>query len=396
MIRRTAERHLRAVARRQPVVTLTGPRQSGKTTLCRAVFRGKPYVSLEAPDVREYAERDPRGFLAQYEGGAVFDEVQRVPGLLSYLQGMVDEDPRPGRFVLSGSQNLAMQRAVSQSLAGRTALVSLLPLGYEELERFEGHPTDLFSTLLTGGYPAIHDRGVRAAEWLADYVATYVERDVRLLLGVSDLGAFQRFLRLTAGRAGQIVNFSALAADAGISHNTASAWLGVLEASYLVARLPAYHRNLGKRLVKAPKLCFLDSGLLAWLLGIRDPDQLRNHPLRGAVFESWVASEILKARAHHGRAPEVTHYRDRHGTEIDAVVETETDVVLVEAKSGETVAGDFFGALARVAPLVQAAAKPRSVLPLIVYGGASPQTRADARVVPWSRITSIDWVRGRA
>ena len=392
MVRRVLEQHVRKVARQSPVVTIMGPRQSGKTTLARAVFRGKPYVSLEAPDLREYARTDPRGFLAQHPDGAVFDEVQRAPDLLSYLQGMVDDDPRPGRFVLTGSQNLMLHRAVSQSLAGRTSLVTLLPLARDEVVRFRDHPLGLFDTLLTGGYPAIYDRGEAAGAWLADYVATYLERDVRQLLAVTDLGTFQRFLRLAAGRSGQILNASALAGDVGLSHNTVMAWLGVLEATYIVARIPAYHRNVGKRIVKAPKLCFLDSGLLCYLLGIRNAQQLRQHPLRGAVFESWVVSEIIKARAHRGRISEVSYYRDRHGTEIDAVVEADECTVLVEAKSSETVASDFFSGLAKVAPLIGAAAAPKKLARVVVYGGSAAQSRTDATVVPWSRMRAEEWL----
>lgn len=392
MVRRTAEQQLRALARRHPVVTLTGPRQSGKTTLTRQVFRGKPYVSLEAPDVREYALRDPRGFLGEFPRGAVIDEVQNVPSLVSYLQGIVDEDPAPGRFILTGSQNLALQSAVSQSLAGRTALMLLLPLGREEVERFPKHPSGLFDSLLAGGYPAIHQRRPPPSEWLADYIATYLERDVRRLLGVADLLAFQRFLRLAAAHSAQLINFSRLAADAGMSHNTASAWLGVLEASYIVMRLPAFHGNVGKRIVKAPKLCFLDSGLLAWLLGIRDAEQLRHHPLRGAVFESWVASEVVKAQAHHGQPVGVEHYRDRHGTEVDLVAEAGQARWLIEAKSGETVGSDFFDALARVAPLVEE--EGRRVERIVVYGGEAAQRRSQGRVIPWSKIAQVDWARG--
>jgi predicted AAA+ superfamily ATPase len=391
VVRRVLERHLRAAAKKSPVVTIAGPRQSGKTTLARAVFPRKAYVSLEPPDIRELARTDPRGFLADYPDGAIFDEIQRAPEILSYLQGLVDEDPRPGRFVLTGSQNLMMHRAVSQSLAGRTAMVTLLPLARDEVTRFPRHPSELFETLLTGGYPAIFDRASSPGSWLSDYVATYVERDVRELLEVTDLGAFQRFLRLAAGRSGQIVNASSLASDVGLSHNTVTAWIGVLEASYLVARLPAYHRNVGKRLVKAPKLVFLDSGLLSWLLGIRTTEQLRHHPLRGAVFESWVTSEILKARAHRRFAPDVSYYRDQHGTEVDAVVETDEEAVLVEAKSGETLSGDFVAALERVAPLVAVAAAPRTALRRVVYGGAAAHSRNGTRFVPWSKIQDVSW-----
>ena len=248
MIPRTLHRKLRQLARQFPVVTVTGPRQSGKTTLCQMVFPAKTYVSLEAPDVRAYAQQDPRGFLAQHASGAILDEVQRVPDLLSYLQGEVDSRPTPGRFILTGSANLALLGNVSQSLAGRTAVLTLLPLAHGEALRFPDPSGDLFATMWRGGYPAIYDRRPEPADWLGSYVATYVERDVRQILNVTDLLAFQNFLGLCAGRSAQLLNLSALAADAGITHNTARAWLSVLEASYLAFRLPALHANVRKRL----------------------------------------------------------------------------------------------------------------------------------------------------
>jgi hypothetical protein len=376
-------------------VTVTGPRQSGKTTLVRSVFRGKPYVSLEARDMREYAATDPRAFLAHHSAGAIIDEIQRVPDLLSYLQGEADVDPRPGRFILTGSQNLLMHRAVSQSLAGRTALLTLHPLAWDEVGRFPKHPMQLLEALFTGGYPAIHDRRLPPGEWLADYVSTYLERDVRQLLAVSDLGSFSRFLRLLAGRSAGLINASSLGADAGVTHATARVWIGVLEASYLVLRLPAFHRNVGKRLVKTPKIHLLDSGLHCFLLGIRDPDQLRVHPLRGAVFESWVVSEVAKARTSRGRPLDLTYFRDQHGLEVDLVVETDDDVALVETKSGETIAGDFFSGLDRAGPIVARAAAPRRIRPLVVYGGQESQRRTAGQAVPWSQVPIAGWMRSR-
>ena len=389
VIRRSIEKHLRQIARHQPVVTLTGPRQSGKTTLAKVVFRGKSYVSLESLDTREFASSDPRRFLAEYAQGAIIDEVQRAPDLLSYLQEEVDSDPSPGRFILTGSQNLQMIRKVSQSLAGRTALVTLLPCERREVERFPVVPDDLFESMLIGGYPAIHDRRVPASKWIADYVVTYLERDVRDLLGVGDLGAFQRFVRLAAGRASQVTNFAALGADAGISHNTASAWLSVLEASYLVYRLPAFFRNVGKRLVKAPKVLFTDSGVLCYLLGISTRDQLVQHPLRGAVFETWVIGEVLKARLAAGLTPNLYYYRDHHGTEVDLVIEDADTVTLVECKSGATVGADFFSGLDKVAAIVEASGVSRKVQRLVIYGGDASQSRSSGRVVPWHKAASI-------
>jgi predicted AAA+ superfamily ATPase len=392
VIQRTLAAKLTALARHFPIVTVTGPRQSGKTTLCRASFPDKPYVSLEAPDMREFAVRDPRGLLADYAKGAVFDEVQRAPELLSYLQGEVDERPARGRFILTGSANFALLQSVSQSLAGRTGLLQLLPLSLEEIRRFPGAPRELFALLWRGSYPALYDRRLEPRDWFGAYVGTYVERDVRQILNVTDLGAFQTFLRLCAGRSGQLLNASALGADAGVTHNTARAWLSVIETSYLAFRLQPYHANLNTRLVKTPKLHFYDSGLLCYLLGITRPEQLREHPLRGAIFESWVVSEIVKARAHLGLAANLTFFRDRKGLEVDAILERGAEVVAVETKSGQTVATDFFSALhsftAMLGTRKRSAAK---VTALVVYGGTQGQHRSEATVIPWSKLDEVDW-----
>ncbi|MBI2894749.1 MAG: ATP-binding protein [Deltaproteobacteria bacterium] len=389
MINRDLGRTLRAVARLYPVVTVTGPRQSGKTTLCKAIFPRKPYVSLEALDVRDFAAVDPRGFLAEYRRGAVIDEVQNAPGLLSYLQVDVDENPVPGRFVLTGSQHLGLSAAVSQSLAGRTAILYLLPPGLNELERFPAAPSSLWDTLFAGAYPRIHDRRIPPVRWLSDYVSTYVQRDVRALLRVTELSTFATFLKLCAARTGQEVNLSALGSDAGITHDTARAWLSVLEASFICFRAPAWHVNVTSQAVKAPKLHFFDSGLACHLLGIRDPGQLAHHPLRGALFESWVASEIFKARAHRGLEPALYHYRDAKRLEVDLLVNAGEVALLVEAKSAQTIAPDFFGSLDKLSALLTAIG--RASRAYVVYGGASGQRRAKAQVLPWHEIASVGW-----
>jgi predicted AAA+ superfamily ATPase len=396
VIERVLQVVLLAQAGTFPAVTVTGPRQSGKTTLCRMAFPAKPYVSLEPPDVRGFAISDPRGFVAQYADGAVIDEVQRVPGLASYLQVELDAQPTPGRFILTGSANLALLQPVSQSLAGRTALLTLLPLGHEEVLRFpaRGSPAqtdDLFTTLWRGGYPVLFDRQLPPTEWLGAYVATYVERDVRQLLNVVDLLAFQTFLRLCAGRVAQLLNLSALGADAGVTHNTARAWLSVLESSYIACRLPPLHANLRKRLIRTSKLLFYDSGLLCYLLGIREPAQLRHHPLRGAVFETWVISEILKARAHRGLPAQTWFYRDRKGEKIDLVIDSGDGLTLVEVKSGQTVPDDAFPALTRAAASVVLAVPGRLVRRVLVYGGDTRAKRNDTELVPWHQLHTIDW-----
>jgi len=391
MIARVLEARLRDLAGKFPIVTVTGPRQSGKTTLCRAVFPDKPYVSLEAPDIQEYARRDPRGFLADHDEGAVLDEVHRVPELLSYLQPLVDEQPTRGRFVLTGSANFALLQSLGQSLAGRTGLLELLPLSLEEIRRFPEPPDDLLTLLWRGSYPALYDRELEAGDWYPSYVSTYLERDVRTILSVGDLLAFQTFLRLCAGRVSHLVNFSGLAADAGVTHNTARAWLSVLEAGYVAWRLPPFHVNLSKRLVKTPKLHFTDSGLACYLLGIRSADQLRDHPLRGAIFETWVASEILKSRVHRGLPPSLSFFRDRKGLEVDIVIEDGRSLLAIETKSGQTIAGDFFAGLESFRALAAESHPARHPKAFLVYGGAEAQKRSIAEVVPWSNLDRCQW-----
>jgi predicted AAA+ superfamily ATPase len=387
----SADRLLRPLlerrARTSPVVVLTGPRQSGKTTLVRQVFASKPYVNLEAPDVRQRALGDPRGFLDAFPDGAVLDEVQRAPELLSYIQVDVDARRQPGRWILTGSQNLLLLSGVSQSLAGRSALLELLPFSVAELRNAGWLEDDLYSLLWRGGYPALYDRGEEPHEWLASYVATYVERDVRQALNVGDLLAFQTFLGLAATRTGQLLNLSALGSDAGISHNTAKSWLAVLEASYLALRLPPFHRNLGKRLVKTPKLHLLDSGIACYLLGIRTPDELRLHPLRGAIFESWVAVEIIKAHQAAGLRPKLSFFRDAHGLEIDLMLERGREMVGVEVKSGATVPNEAFAPLDAVASLV-----PELRSRVVIHGGAESFEQRGGRALSYRAIDAFDWV----
>lgn len=390
---RTLEGALRRAATESPAVAVTGPRQSGKTTLCRACFPDHAYVSLEPLDTREFAVTDPRGFLQGYPGPVIFDEIQRAPDLLGYLQEEIDADPRPGRYVLTGSQHFGLLASVSQSLAGRVALLHLMPLSLEEARRFPGCPEGLWDVVWTGGYPRIHEAGLAPDLWLADYLATYVQRDVRQVVNVSDLDAFTAFLRLAAGRSAQELNLSSLGSDAGITHPTVRSWISVLETSFVVFRASAWYRNQRKRVIKAPKLHFVDSGLLCHLLGIRSPEQLRVHPLRGPIFESWVASEILKARVHRRRPADLYHLRETGGLEIDLLVE-EAGLTAVEMKSAATVASDFFrNLLALKNRLDKRGAVPGQELRLrLVYGGETAQRREGVDVVPWHAVQDVSWV----
>jgi predicted AAA+ superfamily ATPase len=391
VIERRLGTKVQALARRFPVVTVTGPRQAGKTTLCRALFPRHRYVSLEAPDTCEYATEDPRGFLAEVAKGAVIDEVQRAPALLSYLQEEVDARPRPGRFVLTGSANLGLLAGVSQTLAGRTGILTLLPFSHDELRGFPNAPRDRESTLWSGAFPAVFDRRIPVSDWFSAYLATYVERDVRQVLNVSDLQAFQSFVRLCAGRAGQLVNLSSLGSDCGITHNTARSWLSVLEASYVVQRVTPWHANLGKRLIKTPKIYFVDTGLLCALLGIRAAGQLAEHPLRGAIFENWVVTEILKSRTHRALPPDIHFFRSRAGLEVDVLVDAGASLLAAEVKAGQTIATDFFGSLSELRSLVLAATPARRLRRRLVYGGETARRWSGVDVVPWSRVADMAW-----
>lgn len=374
---------LARLARGFPVVAITGPRQSGKTTLARSAFPRLPYVNLEDPDTRQLALADPRRFFARHAQGAVLDEAQRAPELLSYLLGVVDASQRMGRFVLTGSQQFGLMDDVAQSLAGRVGMLTLLPLSQPELAAAEPEIT-LEQRLWRGGYPALHaaHREVDPAHWFAAYLATYVERDVRRLLNVSNLMTFQRFLAMCAARSGQLLNLSALASDCGISQPTARQWITVLQASHLVVLLPPYHRNFGKRLVKMPKLHFLDSGLLCHLLRIAEPAELQVHAARGAVFETWAVAETLKHRYNRGLPADLYFWRDNHGLEVDLVFEHQGRLHCVECKSGMTYAADWPGAARRW----RAAAGPDAAPPLLLYGGDDSHEQADHHVVSWREL----------
>lgn len=365
-------------ARQYPVVTLTGPRQSGKTTLAKSLFPEHAYANLENPVERDYAASDPVAFLGQYSGGVVIDEIQRVPSLLSYIQCIVDENPdKHGRFILTGSQNLQIMRGVSQSLAGRTALASLLPFSLAEL----GGSQDVWETLWRGFFPRIFHDNLNPTEALAFYTATYLERDVRELVKVKDLSRFSQFLRLCAGRTGQLLNAANLAADCGIAGKTAMEWVSILEASYIIRRLSPWFSNVSKRLSKTPKMYFLDTGLVCYLLGIDSPGQLANHPLRGAIFETFVMTEFWKHYANGGVTDRLFHYRDGSQREIDLLDECSPRRLLVEIKSGQTPSAEWGETLKRIS-----AAIPGTSRLCVVYGGRLSQVRSGVEYVPWSRI----------
>lgn len=369
-----------------PVVALTGPRQSGKTTLAKFVAGQRPYVSMEDPDVRDFALEDPRGFLARFGDGAVLDEVQRCPQLFSYLQGIVDADKRPGLFILTGSQQFGMMESITQSLAGRVALLQLLPFSLGELQAADVAPPDVDTLLYKGLFPPLHDRDIAPADWLSSYVATYLERDVRQLLNIQNLSLFQRFVGLCAGRVGQLLSVDGLASDAGISRQTAAGWLSVLEASHIVFLVRPWFANIGKRLIKTPKLYFCDTGLAAWLLGAKTLEYVAGLPQRGALFENWAMTELLKAQTNAGLPANLYFLRDKTGHEVDAFVPIAPEAfAAVEVKAGQTVAADFFKGL----DYWRKTLAVKTFQPWLIYGGETPQTRERGEILPWNGLTPL-------
>ncbi len=394
MFTRILAKELVSAAEKLPVVTLTGPRQSGKTTLVRQVFPDHDYVSLERPDERARALADPLGFLNHFRGNAILDEVQRAPDLLSYIQVAVDEDDRPGRFVLTGSQNLLLMEGISQTLAGRTAILHLLPLSVAELlgrptlrpEELDTTPPEaasptpgLWTTLWKGFFPRIHDKDLRPDRWLADYYQTYVERDLRDVLRVLDLDAFDRFVRLTAARTGQELNLSALATDAGISQPTAKEWLTALRVGFVITLLPPHYASFRKRLRKRSKLHFIDTGLACYLLGIYDATTLERHPLRGPIFESFIVSELMKGFLNCKREAPLFFWKDTTGHEIDILIDLGSRLLPVEVKSGLTVPEDAFDTL-RWWTQLPGNTNHKAVL---VHGGTKCYKVRDVTVLPW-------------
>ena len=385
MITRDVEQTIRTLLKGFPVITLTGPRQSGKTTVAKALFSDRPYTTLEDPDTRMTAQDDPRSFLERFPDGAVLDEVQRCPQLLSYLQTIVDNDKRMGRYILTGSQQFGLMSGITQSLAGRTAFVELLPFSLAELARAGKVPTSADAMLLAGCYPPLYDREVPPSAWFGAYVTAYIERDVRQMLKIQELETFQRFVRLCAGRTGQLLNLSSLAIECGITHNTAKAWISVLEASYLVFLLRPHHTNFNKRLVKMPKLYFYDVGLVSWLLGIRTTEHMNPHPLRGALFENFVIAELIKSRLNKGERPQIYFWRDSNGNEVDIIIEQGGRLMPIEIKSGKTVTREAFAGVNKWRDLAGGAVME----PTLIYGGADDYSHNGIRVVGWNKTGDV-------
>ena len=380
MIPRKITNKLLDLSTKYPVVAITGPRQSGKTTLVKHTFSDKKYLSLEDPDTREYAITDPRGFLSTCPDGAILDEVQRAPDLFSYIQTIVDDRNKEGLFILTGSFNFGLMEGITQSLAGRTGLLTLLPFSYHELAGVDTAPSLLEKLLYSGGYPRIYDKDLPPSEWYANYITTYLERDVRALKKIGDLDQFQKFIKMCAARCGQLLNLSSLGNDCGITHNTAKEWLSVLRASYIVFLLQPHFKNFNKRLVKTPKLYFYDTGLLCYLLGITNYSEINTHALRGPIFESWVISELIKGRFNRGLKENLYFWRDNTGNEVDCIIEQGNNLLALEIKSGQTISKDFFKGLLYWSKI----SGIKTTDTYLVYGGDQSQERKDGIVKGWN------------
>ena len=378
-IERELSAELLESSREMPLVAILGPRQSGKSTLAKLSFPEKEYISLEDIDAREFATQDPIGFLKKYKRGAIFDEIQRVPSLFSYLQTEVDNDDAPGRYILTGSHQFSLVERITQSLAGRIRLLRLLPLSFDELGVED---MNLEKLMFCGMYPRIHHRNLRPSRWLADYFETYIQKDVRMIKNIGDLDKFVTFVKMLAARAGQILNLSSLGNDCGISHNTAQSWLTVLEGSYIVFTLQPHHKNFNKRLVKSPKVYFYDSGLLCYLLNITKESELATHSLRGGIFEGMMLTEILKYYYNIGMKPPLYFWRDKIGNEIDGLLEYSQELVPVEIKSGQTINASFFKGL----NYWQKIASYQGAMYLL-YGGDESYLRSGVHITSWRQVT---------
>ncbi|MFN3489142.1 MAG: ATP-binding protein [Emticicia sp.] len=382
MIKRNITKTINELMLVYPVIALTGPRQSGKTTLLKSMFKDYRYVSLENPDNRLFAEQDPNSFLELYNQNVIFDEIQRVPSLFSYIQTLVDESKIMGQFVLSGSQNFSLMKNITQSLAGRVALFKLLPFDFEELQSHNLLLPDYASMIVRGCYPALYDRPIPTATFYANYIETYVERDLSELLNVKDIRLFRTFLKLCAGRIGQQLNLTNLANEAGISIPTVKSWLSILESSYIVYQLSPFFNNFNKRLVKSTKLYFYDTGLVSFLLGIKSEKAIHESEFKGALFENMVINEYMKQNYHHNLYHEFYYWRDSNGHEVDLLVSNETAYDIIEIKATKTVLPKLFEGL----DLLKNIGKETINRKILVYGGVENQNRNDYKVWAWNNL----------
>lgn len=382
MVNRESASRLVKLAKAFRSVAVVGPRQSGKTTLCKAIFPQKPYISLENPDTLEFARTDPRGFLSQFKDGAILDEIQRAPHLFSYLQQVLDETKKKGLFILTGSNNFLLQENITQTLSGRVAYLQLLPLSLAELKASKKMRLDYGWHVLNGGYPEVITRKINSSDWYANYINTYVERDVRQLKNISSLSQFTKLLRLCAGRTGQILNLTSFSNDCGIDQKTVASWLSVLQSSYIIYLLKPYYSNFNKQIVKTPKLYFYDTGIACSLLGITNAKQIATHSAKGALFENMVVCELLKERFNSGMADNLYYWRDKMGNEVDIVLDNAGKVTAMELKAGETISQDFFKGIEYFSSL-----NNKVTQKILLYGGKQEQKRTNGIIVkPWSEL----------
>ncbi len=385
MIVRNAETTLKKLAIQFKAIALTGPRQSGKSTLARTSFPKKKYVSLENPDIRESALNDTRGFLKSMPDGAIIDEAQRVPELFSYLQQVLDESNEKGRFILTGSNNFLMLENISQTLAGRIGYLELLPFSYNEIQKIPEQEFHLNRLIFSGGYPAVTFDQIDPQFWFPSYIRTYIERDVRQIKNITNLNLFQKLLYLCAGRIGQQLNLNNLAIECGVDHKTIGAWIGILQASYVIHLLPPFYNNFSKRIIKSPKLYFYDTGLACALLRINFSAQLTNHSSRGALFENYIINELIKKRFNKGLRSNLFYWRDVSGHEIDVIIDHGSSVYAVELKSGMTVISDFFKGLLFWQELTKYKKS------YIIYGGEESQSRSNGiEIIPWNKLDVLE------
>ncbi len=384
MIYREISDRIKHYSTKFPVIAVTGPRQSGKTTLVRNIFPDHTYINLEDIEKRTFAKQDPKGFFNVYKSKIIIDEVQYVPELFSYIQLYADEQKITGNYILTGSQNFQLMERITQSLAGRVALFTLLPFAYSELKNTEFAYTDYENYLLNGFYPSIYDKQIEPTEWYPNYINTYIERDLHQIINISDLYQFRQFLKICANNIGQLINFSSIGQEIGVSFNTIKKWISVLEASYIVYVLPPYYKNYNKRVVKTPKLYFIDTGLACNLLGIKTLENLSFHFMKGALFENFVIMELLKQKMNHLANSELFFWRDNNKIEVDCLIENGMEITTIEIKSGRTINDSFFKNLNTTRELI--GNKNKSYL---VYGGSETQQRSETEVIGWQKIEQI-------